>query len=236
MLGVKNVRFTCVSLLTTLTFIVTACGKSSNLSEAEHLERAKAFQAVGKTQSLVIELKNILQKNSNHPEAHWLLGEVYSSLGFGKDAEKELLRAQELGIDPEVIKAPLGKALLDQKMYKRVLNEIQPGPKSAAKNIAAIKTLYAQAELGLKHFEKGCELFRDAKNSDATYVPAYWGISQCSSGYGKPIEAGDELDKAIEIDPKNVETWLLRGDLWRNPIASGSQAISRIIHRDHRHP
>ena len=44
-----------------------------NLSEAQHLDRAKTYQAEGKTQSQIIELKNILQSNPKHAEAHWLL-------------------------------------------------------------------------------------------------------------------------------------------------------------------
>ncbi len=213
---IKNISSASAVVVVTLTIAVSGCQKSTNLSEAQRLDRAKTYQAEGKTQSQIIELKNILQSNPKHAEASWLLGETYANLGYGKEAEKELRRAQELGIDPETTKAPLGKALLNQKEYKRVLNEIQPGSASGAKSIAAIKTLHAQAELGLKQFEKGCELFRDAKQADPSHIPAYWGSAQCLLGFGKPIEAAEELDKALRIDPKNVETWLLRGDLWRN--------------------
>ena len=216
MKSVKHRSIVSFSLTATLALVLAGCDKSSNVSEAEHLARAKAFQAQGKIQGQVIELKNILQNNPNHSEAHRLLGEVYSEMGYGKDAEKELLRAQELGIDPEIIRVPLGKALLDQKEYKRVLNEIQPSPKSTPPTIAAIKTLYAQAEIGQRQFEKGCSIFREAKVADPTYVPAYWGVAQCSLGFGKPIEAEEEIDAALKVDPKNVGSWLIRGDLRRN--------------------
>ena len=129
---------------------LTACHRTSEQSEKEMLDRAKSFQKEGNTKSQVIELKNLLQKNPNHPEGRWLLGEAYSTLGYGKEAEKELVRAQELGIDPEVIKVSLGKSILDQGDFKRVLNEIRPGSNSSARNIAAIKTLYGQAELVLE--------------------------------------------------------------------------------------
>ena len=211
---IKALHLVSLGLLASLH--LAACNKGSNVSEAELLARAKTHHAQGNTRSQIIELKNLLQKNPNHPEAHWLLGETYANLGYGKDAEKELLRAQELGVDKEKITVLLGKSLLDQREYKRVLNEIRPVIASSATTVAGIKTLYAQAHLGLKEFEKGCELFREAKQTDNQYVPAYWGISQCSLGFGKPIEAADELDSALKIDEKNVETWLLRGDLWRS--------------------
>ena len=214
--SVKNNQSVPAVLMLALVFAISGCNKSNQVSEAQHLENAKTYQSRGKLQAQIIELKNILQTNPKHAEAQWMLGEAYSALGYGLDAEKELLRAKELGIDAETIKIPLGKALLDQREFKRVLDEIQPGPKSAPKSIAGIKTLHAQAQLGLRQFEKGCDIFRDAKQTDPTYVPAYWGVSQCAQGYGKPIEAADELDKALEIDPKNADSWLLRGDLWRN--------------------
>ena len=207
--------FTAVFMLA-LVFAVGGCNKSNQVSEAQHLENAKSYQARGKIQAQIIELKNILQTNPKHAEAQWLLGEAYAVLGYGIDAEKELLRAKELGIDAETIKIPLGKAILDQRDYKRVLSDIQSGPKSAVKSLAGIKTLHAQAQLGLREFQKGCDLFREAKQTDPTYVPAYWGVSQCAQGYSKPIEAADELDKALEIEPKNADSWLLRGDLWRS--------------------
>ena len=190
----------CVAAIGFAVLGLNGCGKDKSVSEAEHLERAKADQAQGKYQAQMIEIKNLLQKNPNHPEAHFLLGETYANLGYGIDAEKELRRAQELGIDAERIKVPLGKSLLDQKEYKRVLNEIRPVIASTPATVAGIKTLYAQANLGLKEFEKGCELFREAKQTDSTYVPAYWGIAQCSLGFGKPIEAEEELDAALKID------------------------------------
>ena len=197
------------------TLILGACNKDGKVSDEQHLERAKAFQSQGNVQSEVIELKNLLQEKPNHPEGNLLLGEAYAELGYGKDAEKTLLRAQEFGISREKFIVPLGKSLLDQKEYKRVLSEIKPVIATPPKDVAAITALHAQAELGLKQFEKGCESFRNAKQADPTYVPAYWGIAQCSLGFGKPIEAEEELDAALKVDPKNAGTWLVRGDLWR---------------------
>jgi putative PEP-CTERM system TPR-repeat lipoprotein len=195
---------------------LSACERTSEQSEKQLLERAKTFQKDGKTQSQLIELKNLLQKNPNHPEGRWLLGEAYAMQGYGREAEKELLRAQELGIDPEVIKVALGKSILDQGNFKRVLNEIRPGPKSSARNIAAIKTLYGQAQLGLKQYDRGCALFREAQDTDASYVPAYWESAKCSLGFGKPLEAEEEVAKALKVDDKNPESWRLQGDLLRN--------------------
>ena len=73
---IKRTSSASAALAVTLALAVSACQKSTNLSEAQHLDRAKTYQAEGKTQSQIIELKNILQSNPKHAEAHWLLGET----------------------------------------------------------------------------------------------------------------------------------------------------------------
>src|SRR5438445_12155953 len=106
------------------------CDRVVSYSEQERLQRAKNFQDEGKLQSSVIELKNALQKNPNNAQARWLLGEIYVDLGQAAEAEKELLKAKELGVAEETVKVPLGKALLTQRLYQRVLSDIDVGRES----------------------------------------------------------------------------------------------------------
>jgi cytochrome c-type biogenesis protein CcmH/NrfG len=111
-------------MLTTLGLSLVGCDKLRSYSDAEHVQRAKDFQEKGNVTAAIIELRNALQKNPKNPEARWLLGDAYTSQGFGKEAEKELLQAQELGLKREALKVSLGMALLEQREYGRVLKEI----------------------------------------------------------------------------------------------------------------
>src|SRR5438105_12490142 len=107
-----------------------ACDQTKRYTDQEHVQKAKEFQDQRKLESAVIELKNALQKNQKNSEARRLLGEVYVSQGQGELAENELKKAKELGMDTEVLKVPMGQALLLQGHYARVLAELQPGPQS----------------------------------------------------------------------------------------------------------
>jgi putative PEP-CTERM system TPR-repeat lipoprotein len=191
------------------------CGQTQRTTDEEYLQKAKEYQAQGKLESAVIQLKNSLQKNPKNLEARLRLGEIYADLGFGDQAELELIRAKDLGTDAEALKILLGRALLLQGLYSRVLAEIYIGPKSPQENVPKILELQGRAQFGLRHFEDGCKLFEQAVEKDPRYIPAYWGLARCAAGRGRLDEARAELDKARTLEEKNSGTWTLLGDLER---------------------
>lgn len=194
---------------------VAACDQTKSYTDQEHVQRARDFQAQGKPDSAVIELKNALQKNPKNAEARLRLGEVYAQLGFGEQAELELKWAKELGIGDDALKVPMGQALLRRGLYKRVVAEIQPGPNSPPGDISRILEIQGRAQLGLSHLEDGCKLFAQSIDKDPQYVPPYWGMARCAAVRGKLDEARANLDKALKLDEKNSSTWALLGDLER---------------------
>ena len=202
-------------LILAAVLVTGACDQTKRYTDQEYVQRAKEFQAQGKLESAVIELKNALQKNPKNSEARLLLGKVYISQGMGEPAENELKKAKELGMDPEALKVPMGQALLLQGLYPRVLAEIQPGPKSLPASVPDILEIQGRAQLGLLHFEEGCQLFAQSLEKDPQYVPGYWGLARCAAARGKLDEARTELEKAIKLDEKNSVTWTRIGDLER---------------------
>jgi predicted Zn-dependent protease len=74
-----------------------------------------------------------VQKNPDSAQARLLLGQVYLKTGQGAEAEKELQRAQSLGVSAESIKPLLAEALLQQGEFQRLLSEVSlTGNESAA--------------------------------------------------------------------------------------------------------
>src|SRR6266536_4672889 len=139
------------SLLILASLTIGACDQTKRYTDQELVQRAKDFQAQGKPDSAVIELKNALQKNPENAEARWRLGEIYAELGLGEQAELELKRAADQGVDDEALKVPMGHALLLQRLYKRVMDEVQPGPKAPPGEISKILEIQGRAQLGLQH-------------------------------------------------------------------------------------
>ena len=130
------------------------CDRAQRYTDQEYVQKARAFQDQGKLDSALIELKNALQKNPKNSDARWRLAEIYIGQGLGEPAENELKKARELGMDSEALKIPMGRALLLQGLYPRILAEIQPGPQSSPENVAKILEIDGRAQHGLLHFDE----------------------------------------------------------------------------------
>src|SRR2546427_11368205 len=209
----------------------TGCDRLVSYTEQERLQRAKNFKDEGKLQSSVIELKNALQKNPNNAEARWLLGEIYVDLGQAPEAEKELLKAKELGVAEESVKVPLGKALLAQGRYQRVLSEIKVDPEAPSPLQAKITVLRGQAQLGLRQLDEACALFNKSSEIDSSYVPAYWGLAQCAAAKGNLAQSRAQLEKALKLEDTNSGTWALLGDMERvtNNLSAAEAAYANAL-------
>jgi putative PEP-CTERM system TPR-repeat lipoprotein len=222
-----------VALISALMLMVPlgGCEKLSHSTAQDHVQKAKDYQAKGELRSSIIELKSALQKSPNNAEARGLLGQLYIATGQGAEAEKELKKAQSLGMGEEAIKPLLGKALLLQGLYQRVLDEIQSTPQTSSINLARILELRGDAELGLRHLDQGCSLFRQSLESDAKYVPAYWGLAKCALAHQDLDRAHAELDAALKLDPDNVDSWLFSGDVnsYRGALPDAEKAYRSAL-------
>ncbi len=204
-----------IALALSVSVALPGCNSTANLTEQEHIQRAKDFEDKGNLKEGVIELKNALQKNPDSAQARLLLGEIYLRLGQGDEAEKEFSRAEKLGVNPESIKLQLGKAWLLMGEYKRVLEEISPSASTSPRNKAAILQMQGDALLGLGKLEEGCNLYKNSLIVEPKYVPAYWGLANCAIAKENMSEARAMIDTAIKIDSTNSESWVVLGGFER---------------------
>ncbi len=204
-----------VGTLFALALSLAACDRQVHLSATDHLERGRAAQAKGDFRAAAIELKNSVQKDASNAEARLALAEVYLAQEMGADAEKELRRARELGVGDEALKPLLGRALLLQGKYAQVLQEIQLGPATSTANAAKILALRGEALMYTGKPNEGCAAIAQAREKDADYVPAYWGLARCDAWKGDLTGARAWLDQALKIDANNSVSWELMGALLR---------------------
>ncbi|MEK6662403.1 MAG: XrtA/PEP-CTERM system TPR-repeat protein PrsT [Pseudomonadota bacterium] len=223
-----------IALAFAASIALTGCDRISNLTEQEHIQRAKDFEDKGNLKEGVIELKNAIQKNPNSAQARLLLGEIYLRLGRGDEAEKEFSRAEKLGVNPETIKLKLGKAWLLMGENKRVLEEISPSASTSQRNKATFLQMQGDAQLGLRQLEEGCKLFKESLAVDPQHVPAYWGLANCAFAKRNNNEARAMIDAAIKIDAANPESWAMLGDFERlnNNHQAASEAYAKALKFD----
>lgn len=116
-----------ISLLSTTLLILAlaACSKSPE----QQLADSKALMAKADYKTAIIELKGVTQQQPNNREARLALGNAYLASEAYADAEKELNKARELGIDDNQVLASLAKSIIKQGLYKKVL-ELTPAQNS----------------------------------------------------------------------------------------------------------
>jgi putative PEP-CTERM system TPR-repeat lipoprotein len=205
-----------LSLVSALLVAFLASGCDSNLSEEHFINRASDEIAAGQLRAAVIDLKNALQKNPKSARARLMLGKVYVEVGDGASAEKELIRARDLGADKDDVLVPLGKAYLLRGKFDDVLSQITV-PAGAAEEkkalVAEVETLRGFAQLGLSRAEDAAAAFRSAIEADPDSASGYVGLARLAQAQRNLKEAQANLAKAEERAPKDWDVLMLKGDL-----------------------
>lgn len=207
------------------------CDLNPNLSPEEHIQRAKDLQSQKEYKGSILELKNAIQKAPENAQARWLLGETYLILGQGPEAEKELVRAQQLGVAFTSVQPQLVRALLLQGQYEQALQKALPAEQAIPALKAQLLNLQGEARLGLRQVESGCQLFQDALAFDAKLSAANRGLARCAMHKRNVDEARARMRQAIENTPEDVENWLMLGniELNQNNLSAAGQHFSKAL-------
>jgi len=96
----------------------------------------------------MIQLKNAVAEDEKNPEARYELGKLYLEQLDLASAEKEFRRAREAGYAANAVNPMIARALLGQREFQRVLDEL-PAPADSNPDAATLQALRATAELGL---------------------------------------------------------------------------------------
>ena len=124
-------------------FLLFAC---SGVDDKQLVATAKKYIENNQPREAGLELKNALQANLKNAEARYLLGELNLTIGDMASAEKEFRKAREAGWDEAQSQVGLMRALLYQREFKKVLDDIQIRDTYPAKTRADLYGLKAFAE------------------------------------------------------------------------------------------
>jgi putative PEP-CTERM system TPR-repeat lipoprotein len=203
-----------VPLLLSLLFAggLTACSKSQDTQAL--ISEAKAYQKKGEAKAAIIQLKNALQKNPDDREARQLLGIIYHESGDAQSAEKELRKALSLGASPAEVLPTLGKVLLLQGQFQKVLDDVKPP--EGAKPDPQLLAVRGNAYLGLEKRKEAKESFDLALKEAPDSADALIGLAKLSLLEGDVNAAMARAEQAATRNPANVDVLLFKGDLLRS--------------------
>ncbi|MCP4410526.1 MAG: PEP-CTERM system TPR-repeat protein PrsT, partial [Gammaproteobacteria bacterium] len=194
-------------------FLFIGLSACADKSDVEYLQLGQQYNKSGELRSAIIELKNALQQNPKNSDARQLLGEIYVEFREGAAAEKELRRAAELGVKPELIAIPLAKALLYQQKHQPIIDELGQATDMGKANETWRATLLGEAYLGLQNLEQAQQHFSSALQNEADFVPALLGQAKMHLTQNDHPGAQGDIEKALSLDPENLDAWTLKGEL-----------------------
>lgn len=202
------------TLLLAVCALVTAFPAHAN-DAAEFVAEAKGFVADGEYKAATIQLKNALREEPTNTEARLLLGSLYLREADGPAAAKEFRRARDLGAKAEAWLGGYAQALVLQREFGRVLDEVVVDDSLPAELQAELFALRGNAHLiERRPTEAGAEYDR-ALAIEPGHPTANLGKAQLLLAEGQRDAARGQLDAVLEAYPDHVETRLVRGDLNR---------------------
>ena len=214
-------------ILALLCFAVTAC--TEELTEQDHLDRVKSHQAKGELNAAVIELKNALQKNPKNPESRLWLGELSLQRGDVVSAEKELKRAQKLGVEQARWQIPLAQALLVQQKFPEVIVILDPSLEASGEQRVTAQALLASAHLGSNDIAKARAIYQALLKTDKHNARVLTGMANVEASAGKVAAAEDYLSQALTVEPDHIGARFLMGAL-RNQQRQFVESMEHFSH------
>ncbi|MCB1845052.1 MAG: tetratricopeptide repeat protein [Halioglobus sp.] len=200
-----------IAALVFAAFLLLAC--SEELTDEEYVIRAEAALKSGDLNATAIELKNALRSNPTNARARLLLGQTYYTLGDGPSSEKELRRAQEMGIDVREVHIPLARAVLMAGEHEKLLEEFPVESSLPIEEQATLLALHGLAHLYLADLLSARAAFDQSLQINPKEVDALLGQAYVDKGLGDYASAREWLGKAMALDDKRAEGWSLMGEL-----------------------
>ncbi|MCM3874108.1 MAG: tetratricopeptide repeat protein [Pyrinomonadaceae bacterium] len=195
--------FKYATLLSVILAAVFALGGCTNAEKAKaaHLSKGDAYLKESKFQEASIEYRNAIQIDDKLAAAHWGLAQAYQELQRSQEAFEELKKTVEL--DPNNLEARtrLGTIYLS-------------GSKGQAEYIA-------EAE----------RLAKDVLSKDPNYIEGQILMGSILFAQNKPEEALARFNRAVEIDPKRIESYmsLARFYIVTKDLANAEGTLKRAL-------
>jgi putative PEP-CTERM system TPR-repeat lipoprotein len=199
----------CLALCALL--ILSACG--IGVDNDDILARGQQYYDDGDYRAAIIDAKNILQDDPRHVDARLLLGRSSLYAGDPRSAEKELLRAVDLGVEKSEIIVDLGRTLLMLREYERIEVEITPEIAPDEDTRLAILRIRGDAFLRQQRAAEARAIYRDilsARNDDLDTMLA---VVTSYVVEDQLFQAQETLNQLLSIDPNYVAGWLAAGSL-----------------------
>ena len=187
--------------------VLSGCERGT--SAVEEVQAAGKSMQAGDLPTAIIHLKKALQKDPKLVQARRTLGQAYLIAGLGANAEKEYRHVVESDQVTPGDKLSLSRALIQQHKFKEAIKSL---PEKAAGVDALI--LKGDAYRGLEDDQRAASLYAEAvAEQPSAAAGAYKGLAWLAWRRGDTANMAEDISKALEQSPRDVEAWLMKGQV-----------------------
>lgn len=174
-------------------------------------KEAVALRQKNDYKGAIIVLKNALEADPGSAETRYQLALTYLETGEAISAEKEARQALRDGYAREATLAALGRSLVLQGEYKKVLSEVESiGPQARA-----LLPVRADALLALGQRDQARALFNALHLVEPNNTDALIGLGRIAFLEDDKAGAMAYADRILKADPKNTDALMFKADLYR---------------------
>ena len=198
------------NLFCAVLFCVAVAGCDVFVSNETRIERAQEYLTQGNQRGAIIELKNVVEDDSENGAARALLAQALFNLGDVEAAQAELNRAFDLGVkSPEAsqLRADLLLAQRDYKALEQWLNS-QHELSEESRDL-----LLARAKLGLGDSEAADQILQRALRNNPGSPELQRGLAELLAATGDREGALERLSQILAENPKDARALLMQAAL-----------------------
>jgi putative PEP-CTERM system TPR-repeat lipoprotein len=189
--------------------LLLGCGDNPDTLVAS----AKEYISKNDHKAAAIQLKNALQKNPEHAQARFLLGQAEHRNGDLPAAEKELRKAQELGYAADEVVPLLAQVMLELGQAQKVVSEFSQVQLTAPEAKARLLTTLGTAQLVLGKVEIAGKTLDEALAVKAD-LPAALLAQARLKAIGNDLAGADAMvDNVLAKSPDFPDALLLKAEL-----------------------
>ena len=197
-----------VAFIVLLAIGLTACGEAKDTETL--ITEAIEYQKKGNDNAAIIQLKNAVQQEPNNGKARFMLGVLYKNSNDLLSAEKELIRALDLGWDSKKVLPILGQVLFDLGKFQHL---IDLSDKNADNSSVEIQILRGRALLAVGRNEESKVLLDKVLEENPNSPEVLIGLAQHAWSENDLDLSSQFANKAVEMNPESVAARLFKANL-----------------------
>jgi putative PEP-CTERM system TPR-repeat lipoprotein len=190
---------------------MAGCGLATD--NEDRLARGEKALADGDYRAAIIDAKSVLRDEPENLRGRLLLGRASVGVADGPAAEKELLRAIQIGSSPEDVAPEMARALLLQHKFQQVLNDVPFQGLLSVDAEAEVLVARGDAYAGLNQPEMARRVYSSVLQLQPDNLGAQLGIVLSFAAEGNFVQARAALDQLLDTHAENPRVWLYSGSL-----------------------